>query len=388
MKNVVARILLAILLIGLTLFFSFAAILIFSLDGDGKFYTPYVFIVTILFIAWLISLIFQKLKLKSLIYSMAALIFLSAAAASIYEYRKDYIAKIPVIDDQGVNLWEYEPFGKESKVALLNEESTLSISEDLPVIDGATALYPLYAAFVRATYPPDSYDPYNGIVSSHTTPDAYMNLLSGKADIIFCAAPSKSQLHYADSLGKQFNMTPIGKEAFVFFVNMENPVSGLTVSQIQDIYSGKITNWKQVGGKDEKIRAFQRPENSGSQTMLQKIMGDTQLTEPLTEDFVAGMGGIIEETARYKNFNNALGFSFLFFTTEMVGNNQIKLLKINDIYPDKKAVSSGEYPFTGDLYAITTGKGENKNIKSFIEWILSPQGQYLVDKTGYIPLYN
>lgn len=65
-------------------------------------------------------------------------------------------------------------------------------------------------------------------------------------------------------------LTPIGREAFVFFVNKRNPVDSLTVEQIKDIYSGTVTNWKEVGGKKASIRAFQREENSGSQTKLQK----------------------------------------------------------------------------------------------------------------------
>ncbi|WP_279401693.1 substrate-binding domain-containing protein [Piscibacillus salipiscarius] len=69
---------------------------------------------------------------------------------------------------------------------------------------------------------------------------------------------------------KALNMTPIGREAFVFFVHADNPVDSLKVEEIQGIYSGNITNWKEVGGEDVEIRAFQRPEGSGSQTMLKR----------------------------------------------------------------------------------------------------------------------
>jgi phosphate transport system substrate-binding protein len=209
--------------------------------------------------------------------------------------------------------------------------------------------------------------------------------MEGQVDVIFVARPSKDQLAEAKSKGLELKLTPIGYEAFVFFVNSKNKVDGLSTKQIQDIYSGELTNWQDAGGKKEKIRAFQRPDNSGSQTMLQKIMEGKNLMTPPKEDVVAGMGGIIERTSSYRNYKNAIGYSFLFFATEMIHNNQINLLKIDGVYPDKNTIKSKEYPFTAELYAVTTNT-KNPNVDSFIEWILSPQGQSLVEKTGYIPV--
>ncbi len=73
--------------------------------------------------------------------------------------------------------------------------------------------------------------------------------------------------------GLTFHMIPIGREAFVFFVNHKNTVENLTLGQVQQIYAGKITNWQEVGGKNDAIRAFQRPADSGSQTALEKNYG-------------------------------------------------------------------------------------------------------------------
>ncbi|MDV2887769.1 substrate-binding domain-containing protein, partial [Alkalihalophilus pseudofirmus] len=92
--------------------------------------------------------------------------------------------------------------------------------------------------------------------------------------------------------GKELVMTPIGKEAFVFFVNPKNSVNDLQVSEIKGIYSGNIKNWSKLGGKNDRIIAFQRPKNSGSQTLLEKIMGNTPIMEPLKEEVREGMGGI------------------------------------------------------------------------------------------------
>jgi len=103
---------------------------------------------------------------------------------------------------------------------------------------------------------------------------------------------------------------------------------------------------------------------------------------PPKEDVVQSMGGIIEQTASYRNYRNAIGYSFLFFATEMVKNNQIRLLKVDGVYPDRNAIKNKTYPLVADFYAITTGS-KNSQIDKWIEWILSPQGQRLVEETGY-----
>jgi phosphate transport system substrate-binding protein len=95
------------------------------------------------------------------------------------------------------------------------------------------------------------------------------------------------------------------------------------------------------------------------------------------------MGGIIEKTSSYRNYKNAIGYSFLFFATEMIENGKISLLKVDGINPEKSTIKSKEYPLAAEFYAVTTGS-ENPNVEPFIEWIQSQQGQYLVEKTGYI----
>jgi phosphate transport system substrate-binding protein len=107
--------------------------------------------------------------------------------------------------------------------------------------------------------------------------------------------------------------------------------------------------------------------------------------EPLKEHLVGGMGGIIEQVSDYRNYLGAIGYSFLFFTTEMVKNDEIKLLSIDGIMPSIETIQSDEYEFTGYFYAITTGN-ETETTRRFIEWILSEEGQYLIEKTGYIPI--
>ncbi|WP_230199409.1 PstS family phosphate ABC transporter substrate-binding protein [Bacillus ndiopicus] len=294
-----------------------------------------------------------------------------------------YESKLATVDSE-VDIWAYHPFTKNNQVVQLDEISTLTLEGKMPRIDGATALYPLYAAFVEATYPENT-DYFGRTVMVNKTPDAYNNVINGKVDVIFAAGPSERQLKIAGQRKTELKMTPIGKEAFVFFVHKNNPIDNLTLEQVRSIYAGEITNWSQVGGANEKIRAFQRPEDSGSQTALQRLMGDTPIMEAVKHDVVTGMGGIIEEVAQYKNYKNALGYTFRYYSTEMVQNNQIKLLSIDGIAPTKDNIRNNTYPVTSEFYAITAGTS-NDNTTKLIEWILSPQGQSLIEKVGYVPL--
>jgi phosphate transport system substrate-binding protein len=295
---------------------------------------------------------------------------------------------VRTVREGGISLNYYRPFLKGNILAKLDEDSKFKITDDLPILDGASAFYPVYAAFVEAVYPPElDYWSYRGnrVLYLSRTADAYTNLLEGKADIIFCLEPSQEQLQQFKENNINIKFVPIGKEAFVFFVNRKNPLKDLTIDDIQGIYSGRISNWKNLNGRNSDILAYQRPQNSGSQTILEKIMGTVPIMEPLME-VSEGMTDIINYVADYTNYNNAIGYSFLIYSTEMVKNRQIKLLSINGVYPSAETIQNNSYPFTVEFYAIYNDtENKNENIEPFIEWILSEQGQTLVSRTGYIP---
>ena len=122
-------------------------------------------------------------------------------------------------------------------------------------------------------------------------------------------------------------------------------------------------------------------------------MGDVPLMDPPQEDVYDIMSGIYQAVADYKNYQNAIGYSFLFYTTKMVSDDQVKLLSIGGIEPNTENIINGTYPFAGDFYAITAvnhkadaEEQRASNTDEFIKWMLSPQGQNLIQKTGYVPL--
>lgn len=301
-----------------------------------------------------------------------------------------------------VDLWPYAPENLENILYAPPEEPTLLITQDYPSLDGATALYPVYAAAAQAVYrglegdvPDVSADEkyparevnsrWGEYVQCTKTTTAYERLIQGEVDIIFAAQPSQAQWEAAQAAGVELRLHPIGKEAFVFFVNRENPVSDLSRAEIQGIYQKTITNWRDVGGLNVPILPFQRPANSGSQTAMEAFMEGKALPAPLREEYAAGMGGIVDAVAEYRNYEGAIGYSFRFYATGMKKNEGLKLLSIDGLAPTVANIADDSYPLTSQVYAVTAGEPEG-NVKALLQWLTSPQGQELIEGGGYVPL--
>lgn len=275
----------------------------------------------------------------------------------------------------------YAPFTVNTKAAKLTAPASLTLEAPLPRLDGATALYPLYAAFAQAAYEEKEFSSDDVICSN--TPQAYESIIKGDSDLIFVAGPSEKQ-SAADLV-----FTEIGREAFVFLVGQSNPINGLTHQQIKNIYSGKTAKWKTLGWTEGgEIIAFQRPEGSGSQTGLQKVMEKTpiQKPQPLPDDTLAGTGSMLKQVSvEWQGRQSAIGYSYRYYAQTMYPNPQAKMLKINDVFPSDETIADGSYPYYSSFYAVTKGEPQG-NTKKLIEWIISEEGQSLVEKTGYVKL--
>ena len=293
-----------------------------------------------------------------------------------------YDKSITINTSPNINVHEYLPFEEDSKIVKYDSK-TLKLTDNLPKIDGAAALFPVYSAFVNAVYP-DTTELHDGIFEYNNTPEGYQNLAEKKTDIFIGVYPSEDQIAYAGTNNTTYKYTPIGTEAFVFFVHKDNPIENLTTEQIQGIYSGEITNWKQVGGKNEEIAAFQRNEGSGSQSMLERFMGDKPIMEAPTELKNDLMSGIIERVSNYKNKTNSIGFSFRYYVEGIIKNPDIKMISIDGIAPTAENIKNGTYPVVTPIYAVTYEEQTNENVDKLLNWILSDEGQYIIDETGYV----
>jgi phosphate transport system substrate-binding protein len=294
------------------------------------------------------------------------------------------------------NLSEYSPFDENNKLVKV-ELPTLVIESEHPKIHGAFALYPVYAAAVEATYHhPDEIDIKahyriyrSDTVRAGTSPEAFKSLLRDdkwQFDMIFMLQPSEKQLQESADKNIELDITPIGYEAFVFFVSKVNPVDDLSLDQIRNIYSKKTTRWNEVGGKNERILPFQRPEGSGSQTAMLRVMENVPMAPPQKEEFQPGMGKIVADVADYRNYGNAIGFSFRYYVEGLFKHEGVKLLKINGVAPTIENVQNKSYPLIGELVIISRKDNENPNVSKLTDWFLSPQGQELIKNVGYVPL--
>ena len=300
------------------------------------------------------------------------------------------------------DLSPFYPYSEDSQLVELQEPSTFIIEneEDMPVLDGAEACYPVYSAIAKAVYKDidqiekaysesEDYNYYNTngkIVTFTNTSVGYTRLINGNIDMFFGAKPSKSQLAEAKEAGVEFEYTPIGQEAFVFFVNKDNPVSNLSTQQIKDIYHGDITNWQKVGGLNKDILAFQRPERSGSQAMMTYFMGDIPLKEPLQYEYISGMSGIISDTAQYNGEKDAIGYTFRYFLEGLHQEEDVKILSVDGVEPTTENIKNQTYPISTYLYCVTLKSNQKENVKKLKDYLLSSQGQYIIEKTGYCAL--
>jgi ABC-type phosphate transport system substrate-binding protein len=274
----------------------------------------------------------------------------------------------------------------------LRGRPTVIFSRAHPVIDGATAFVPLYGAAANALYRLDrkadkaAEEAYMLSARCSTTPNAYSSLIKGHVDMIFALEPSRSQIRQAAEKGISFNLTPVAREAFVFFVNEKNPVRGLGSDHVRAIYSGSINNWRETGGPDGQITPFQREADSGSQTVMEQlVMRGQTLRKPLVEEKRRHMFDIILVAADYRNWKSALGYSFRFYATEMVKKPEIRLLAIDDVAPTLNNIENGRYPFVATVYMVTA-RPMSKNTRKLHDWFLSKQGQQLVRDVGYAPI--
>lgn len=263
-------------------------------------------------------------------------------------------------------------------------ESSLKLTENLPTLDGAAALVPVYGAVIDNVYPKGCVTYTDGEFSSDNyygenfAPDSamqykntvrgYKAIVDGNTDILFCAAPSEEQKRYAEENGVELVYVPIGLEGFVFFVNENNPVNDLTAEQIRKIYACEYTNWKELGGADRVINPVTRLEGSGSQTAFEAFMGKYE----------------IGQKSPFAITGASIGFSFRYYMDGIVGNENVKMLSLDGVYPSRENIQNRTYPLVSQFYAIYRKDNKNENIPVLIDWLLSEEGQTLIEKTGYV----
>ncbi|MCL2323588.1 MAG: substrate-binding domain-containing protein [Oscillospiraceae bacterium] len=275
--------------------------------------------------------------------------------------------------------------------SISNSSSSLTLTPDnYPKVDGSTATIPLAVA-LRSYVTGESKDALD-LSTVHTkTTESFRGLQYGSCDLLLVYTPNDSVLQELKAANVDIIMQPIGRDALVFFTNESNPVKNLTQKQAQDIYSGNIVNWKDVGGSDSEILPFQRVEDSGSQVMMKGlVMKDIPMMQPKQGFMIAEMGEIIQTVASYDNKENALGYSVYYYIAAFLNKDyKIKLLDANGIKPSNETIKDGSYPYTQDFYAvIKSSEPENSNTRKLFNLITSDEGKKIITDAGYVALDN
>ena len=260
--------------------------------------------------------------------------------------------------------------------------------EVFPALDGSTACIPLMAQMLADTTGMDL-EEAQSIISVSTTAYAWESFGLYNTDtkmLVVYEAPDsvKEELEAANV---QLEQKSIGVDALVFIVNEDNPVTDLTQQQLRDIYAGKITNWKDVGGQDLDIVAFQRRSDSGSQTLFQKLLiQGGELMDPPTELAPTAMGELVDSLAAYNNSANAIGFSVYYYIDQMYSQPGLRLLSVDGVMPSNDTLADGSYPLCNDFYAvIRPDAAADSPERQLYDWLDTEAGQACIKKAGYVP---
>ena len=261
---------------------------------------------------------------------------------------------------------------------------TMSI-DSYPRVDGSTATLPLSEAVFMAATGESAEVAAREVVHTKTT-NSYNRLYNGEVDLLIVYEPAETIVERMKT--EPLCIKPIGLDALVFLANTANPLDSLTMEQLVDIYSGKITNWAEVGGSDKELLAFQRPSGSGSQTLMQKlVMGNVAMADGDNVFRYSTMSDILEGMLSYNNEDNTLGYSVFYYANNMYFEKDLKLMGVDGVLPSTQTIYDGSYKLTNAFYAvIRTDEPAASNARKIFDWLTGEAGQQLVLDLGYVPV--
>jgi len=182
----------------------------------------------------------------------------------------------------------------------------------------------------------------------------------------------------------------VARDAIAIIVNPENPIDELTLQQLSDIYSGKISNWEELGGENRPIVRLSRETNSGTHVyFLEQVLrlGDKESDLLFSTDTLLLPSSEVIG-AEIRQNPNAIGYDGLGYVTpdmKVVGVVDERAKEQEFIFPSPDTVNDGSYPIARDLYMYTAGEPAGF-VKRYLEWIFTPQAQQIVTELGFVPV--
>lgn len=274
----------------------------------------------------------------------------------------------------------------DSGASASQQASFVFTRENLPRLDGSTSTVPLAQAMCAVLLGEDP-EQVSDLVDFSRTTQSYRNLMAGERDLVLAAEPEGEVLDQLKEEG-HWLYTPFATDALVFVVNQDNPVDNLTTEQLQKIYTGEITNWKEVGGNDLEIVPFQRNQGAGSQTMFEKLVMEGLTPMEAPEAWIPdSMAGLMDAVREYDNTPAAIGFTVYYYANDMEMAQGLKVLSVDGVLPDAQSIRQGTYPFLNPYFvAIDQNTAADSPTWILYDWVLGPEGQKLAEREGYVPV--
>ena len=243
------------------------------------------------------------------------------------------------------------------------------------VIKGSTTVLPIAQATLEAYMKANP--GVNISLSGGGSGDGIKSLIDKSTDIANSSREIKDkEVELAKSRGVNPVATIVAIDAIVPIVNPKNKVKNLTVDQLSQIYQGKITNWKEVGGDNLQIVVISRDSSSGTFEAWGELVLSKAKVTPRAQ-MQASNGAIVQAVSKNKYAIGYIGIGYL--------NKTVKGLTVNGVQASAKTAISKEYPVARPLYMYSSGQPTGETAK-FIKFVLSPTGQKLVAKEGFVPL--
>ncbi len=247
------------------------------------------------------------------------------------------------------------------------------------VVSGSTSVLPL-AQTLSETYMKDHNETIISVKGGGSG-TGIAELIDGSNDIAMSSREIKdSETADAKAKGIEPVEHEIAKDGIAVIVHPSNPVSNLTLEQLQKIYSGEIKNWKDVGGEDAEIAAIARDSSSGTQEFFNEaVMGSTEFRSDLITQ--SATGAVTQEVAQNAKAIGFIGAAYQSNSIKTVG------LETNGttVMPTEENILNGKYPLSRGLY-LYTDKNQKQAVSEFIGYILSADGQKTVSDMGYAPV--
>ena len=221
------------------------------------------------------------------------------------------------------------------------------------------------------------------------THGAYMNLIEGKTDVIIASRDiSRNEKASAAELGVELETAPLAIDALVFIVNPKNPVKNLTSDQVRKIYTGEITNWKEVGGVDHAITPYIRNADSGSQEKMETLVmnGLTMIDGTYMYEIIGSQ--MASPYLQLENDEYGIGYTPFFYCTAMVRDlMRVDMLSIDGVMPSKESLRADKYPFVSSIYAgIRKTEDHESMAYKLYQFLFTKKGADMIDESGYIAI--